>query len=339
MMKKIDFTPLVFGLILLLAAVANAEDLHLFRIGTGGQTGVYYPIGKIIAKGITDRDAGEKNAPSENNGIPNIIGVAQNSGGSIDNIHDIVIGDIEAGLVQADTAAWAFQGTHAFAGRKDVGCIRAIAALYPEKFQIVVRRDSGIHQFNDLREKRISVDEIGSGTLAVMRLLLDAHGLSETDLRPVYLKPIFTHEQMITGELDGFVMMAGAPMAAVNQLLSVGITLVPIALPTAKKIHFRYPYLVPARLASGTYVDVPEISTIQVYALLVVNQNMDATLAYQLAASLWSPSMRRMLDEGHSQGKAILPKTALTGISIPIHPGAKKYYQDHHERFNQPLQP
>jgi TRAP-type uncharacterized transport system substrate-binding protein len=30
------------------------EGLHLIRIGTGGKTGVYYPIGNIIAHGLAN---------------------------------------------------------------------------------------------------------------------------------------------------------------------------------------------------------------------------------------------------------------------------------------------
>ena len=42
-------------------------------------------------------------------------------------------------------------------------------------------------------------------------------------LLSVYLKPVFTQERMADGELQGFAMMAGAPMDAVIRLLDVGL--------------------------------------------------------------------------------------------------------------------
>ena len=108
---------------------------RLFRIGTGGTTGVYYPIGIIIAHGLTGWQSDEQS------GVAGYIGVAQNSAGSVENVHGVTSGELEAGLVQADIAAWAFNGKHVFAGDNSARALRAVASLYPEKFQIVTRPD------------------------------------------------------------------------------------------------------------------------------------------------------------------------------------------------------
>jgi TRAP transporter TAXI family solute receptor len=325
------------GIAVLLLAGSNAgadeANLRLLRIGTGGKTGVYYPIGKIIAQGLTTSRAGANDQLGGEQGIPGTIGVAQNSAGSIENVKKVAAGEIEAGLVQADVAAWAFRAERVFKGNEQVRRIRAIASLYPEKFQIVVRQDANIHSVNDLKGKRISIDEIGSGTLAVMRIVLAAHHMSEKDLLPVYLKPVFTHDKVVSGELQGFVMMAGAPMVAVSQLAKIGVSLVPIAPEVAVRIEAQYPYLVPGRIPAGVYAGIPEIPTIQVHAILIVSEAMDDMLAHRLTTALWSQRTLALLEKGHPQGKSILPSTALVGISIPLHPGAEKYYRKHPMRF------
>ncbi len=310
----------------------GVNNMSLFRIGTGGQTGVYYPIGKIIAQGITSNNISIKETGTNSTRV--IISTAQNSGGSLANVQAITAGEIEAGLVQADVAAWAFNSTHAFKNSDKVRDIRAIASLYPEKFQIVTRRDAKINSVNDLRGKRISVDEVGSGTLAVMKIVLEAHGLNEKDLKPVYLKPVFTHGKIVSNELQGFVMMAGAPMEAVTQLLSTGISLVPIKPKMASIIESKYPYLVPGLIPADIYPGIPDTPTIQVHALLVVNKAMSEELVYKITAALWNEQTLSMLKTGHPQGKSITADTALAGISIPLHTGAKKYYQKHTNRFN-----
>ena len=300
----------IFIAVLILTTASGADNLRLLRIGTGGQTGVYYPIGKIIAQGITSSNI----LLEETEGIQKYISVAQNSGGSIDNVQGIAAGEIEIGLVQADVAAWAFQAEHVFKGNDKVQGVRAIASLYPEKFQIITRSDAKVQSVNDLRGKHISVDEIGSGTLAVMRIVLDMHGLNEKDLKPVYLKPVFTHDKIVSGELQGFVMMAGAPMVAVSQLLGTGISLVPIAPRIASLIEAKYPYLVPGKILADIYPGIPDTPTIQVHALMVVNKTMDEELAYKITAALWNEQTLSMLKAGHPQGKLITPDMALLGI-------------------------
>lgn len=329
--------------ILLLTNTSYAGAPSFFRIGTGGQTGVYYPVGTLIAKGITANEPDEDSDKADNyasyfqsgeNGVPGYIGVAQNSAGSIDNARALAAGEIEAGLVQADVAAWAFLAENMFKGSDKAKSLRAIASLYPEKFQIVVRRDADIKTVSDLRKKRISVDEIGSGTLAVMRIVLDAYGMSEKDLLPVYLKPVFTRDRTISGAIQGFVMMAGAPMVGITELsAATRISLVPISNDIASQIEKRYPYLVPGTIPAEVYPGIPETPTIQVHALMVVDKSMDDELAYRVTAALWSKRTLSMLKAGHPQGSSITPETALTGISIPLHEGAKRYYNDHPERF------
>ena len=130
------FIFLVAGCCLLPATFpTSASAFKEFRIGTGGRTGVYYPIGKLIATGLT------KAAQEENSPLHGYIGVAQNSAGSIENARNIANRTLDAGLVQADIAATAFQGTGLFQGHP-LSSLRAVASLYSEKFQIVVRSDS-----------------------------------------------------------------------------------------------------------------------------------------------------------------------------------------------------
>lgn len=308
-------------IILALPAAASAEKRIVFRIGTGGETGVYYPVGKLIANGLT-RPAGGKT------GVAGCIAVAQSSAGSIENIRTIVSGETEAGLVQADVAAMAFHGTGVYKGKSRKDMIRAVASLYPEKFQIVARQDANIRQIGDLRGKRISMDEQGSGTLAVMRIVLSAHGLRETDLRPVYLKPVFTEGEMMAGDMAGFVMMAGVPMDAVLRLSHIGLSIVPIPLSVAEKIRAQYPYIVPGIIPGGIYPAIPETPTIQVHALMAVSSETDADLVFQVTAALWSRHTLGLLRQGHAQGAAITPETALKGLSIPLHRGAARYYRE-----------
>lgn len=309
-------------------AFCGEEAKRLFRIGTGGTSGVYYPIGKLIAQGLTGPPEQKDVAADGALGLPGFIAVAQSSGGSVANVRALASREIEAGLVQADVAAWAFKEEGVFAGDESARVVRAIASLYPEKFQIVTRRDANIRDVLDLKGKHISIDEIGSGTLAVMRIVLDAYGLSEKDFFPVYLKPEFTDDKIVKGELQGFVIMAGTPVEAVTRISDIELFLVPIDPAVALRINAQFPYLVQGEIPADVYPVVPVTPTLQVHALLLVNSEMPEDLAYQLTAALWSERTLSLLKAGHPQGEAITLATALEGISIPLHPGAERFYRE-----------
>ncbi|NCC26449.1 MAG: TAXI family TRAP transporter solute-binding subunit, partial [Deltaproteobacteria bacterium] len=240
----------------------------------------------------------------------------------------LLAGEIEVAMVQADVALWARQGQGPFAGEPGERNILALASLYPERLQIVTRPGADITSVMDLRGKSISLDEVGSGTLAAMKIVLQAYGLSEKDLRPAYLKPEFTVESLATGRLDGFCLMSGVPAQAVTDVAERGIRLVPVDRHTAKAINAAHPYLVPGIIPDGAYPGVPETPTIEVNALLVVAGTMADDLAYDLTQDLWSERTLDLLDSAHVQGRFVTLDSALNGLSIPLHPGARQYYQD-----------
>ena len=97
---------------------------------------------------------------------------------------------MQSGFTQSDVAYWAFNGTGIYEGRPKVDDLRAIANLYPESFHLVVAQGLG-HQVDqaDLKGKRVSLDEPGSGTLVDARLILAAYGVTEKDIKAEYLKP------------------------------------------------------------------------------------------------------------------------------------------------------
>jgi len=283
---------------------------------------VYYPIGKLIANGLT------VSAAKGNSALQGFVGVAQNSAGSIENVRGVISGELEAGMVQADLAALAFNRQGDFSNISEQANVRAIAGLYSEKFHLVVRKDAGIQSIHDLRGKRISVDELGSGTRVIMDIVLEAYGLTENDLLPLYLKPAFTEDKMKSGQLQGFAIMAGVPNAAVTKQSDTGITLLPVDPPIASAINQRYKYLTPGKIGKGMYHDIPETPTLEVSALLVVSSTMSDDLAYAVTEALFSRETIILLQEGHPLGKAIGLDSALQGVSIPLHPGALRFYRD-----------
>jgi len=51
-------------------------------------------------------------------------------------------------------------------------------------------------------------------------------------------------------------------------------------------------------------------------------------LIYNVTASLWHPTTRKLLNSGHVKGRSIKIEAAVKGLGIPLHPGADKFYKE-----------
>lgn len=308
---------------------AESGPRAFFRIGTGGAEGTYFPIGSLIAEGLTPSQSAADCASITPCGVPGLVAVAQTSNGSVSNVRSVAAGELEAALVQADVATWAYQGKEMFGDDPRLMGLRAVASLYPESLHIVVRRDLAIHSVAGLRGLRISLDEPGSGTLVESRIVLAAYGLAEADVHPEFVKPGLAGARMLDGHLDGFMVMAGYPADSVKQLLGrTAIDLVPIEPGVAEVIRAGNPFLRAATIPAGTYDGVGAVPTLEVMAQLLVDASLSDAWVYAITRALWGDRVQRLLHNGHPKGRLIVLEHALDGLAIPLHPGAARFYRE-----------
>ena len=207
--------------------------------------------------------------------------------------------------------------------------LRAIANLYPETIHLVTRKGSGIKSVADLKGKRVSLDEPGSGTLIDAQLILGAFGLTEKDVHAEYLKPNAAGDRLRDNALDAFFFVGGYPTGAISELAtSSGISLVPIDGPEADKLLAEYGFFAKDTVPEGVYADVGETKTISVAAQWVTSAKQPEDLVYNIVKVMWNDATRKALDTGHAKGKLITLQNATTGLGIPLHPGAERFYKE-----------
>ncbi len=312
------------------AGLAAAQDMKFFRIGTGGTAGTYFPIGGLIANAISSPPGSRACDEGGSCGVPGLIATAVATNASVANINAIQSGSLEAGFTQSDVAYWAYTGTGVFDGKGKVEDLRVLANLYPETIHLVVRKGSGIKSVADLKGKRVSLDEPGSGTLIDATLILGAYGLTEKDVEAEHLKPNAAGDRMRDNALDAFFFVGGYPVGAIIELAtSAGVELVPLSGPEIDKLLQENSFFARDTVPAGTYggqdADVP---TISVNAILVTSAKQDDELVYGITKALWNDNTRKLLDSGHAKGKLIRKETATEGVGIPLHPGAEKFYKE-----------
>ncbi|HLG46106.1 MAG TPA: TAXI family TRAP transporter solute-binding subunit [Reyranella sp.] len=313
-----------------MSSVSRAQqDITFFRILTGGTVGTYFPIGGLIANAISNPPGSRPCADGGSCGVPGLIASAVTSNGSVANVAAIAAGSAQSGFVQSDVAYWAFNGTGIYNGRPKVDVLRAIANLYPESIQLVVRKGSGIKSVHDLRGRKISLDEPGSGTLVDARLILQAFGLSEKDLQAQYFPAQRVADNLREGAIDGFFTVSGWPQSSVADLAAtVGIELVPIAGPDVDKLVEQFSFFSKEEIPGSAYKGTAGVQTVSVHAIWATSIKQSDELIYKVTAALWNPSTRKLLDSGHAKGREIRLETATRGLGIPLHPGAEKFYKE-----------
>ena len=313
----------------LVASPTLAQDITFFRIGTGGTAGTYFPIGGLIANAISNPPGSRTCADGGSCGVPGVVATAVASNGSVANVSAIASGSSQSGFTQSDVAYWAFNASGIYEGRPKVDVLRAIANLYPESFHLVARKGAGIKTIKDLKGKRISLDEPGSGTLVDARLILAAYGLTEKDMKAEYLKAQQAADKLKDNALDAFFSVSGWPLGAIAELAATtGIDLVPIDGPEAENLVKAYGFFATDEIPDGAYKGVNGVKTVSVNAIWATSSKQPEPLIYGITAALWNPSTRRLLDSGHAKGRVIKLETAMQGLGIPLHAGAEKFYKE-----------
>jgi TRAP transporter TAXI family solute receptor len=311
------------------ATAVAAQQMQFFRIGTGGTAGTYFPIGGLIANAISSPPGSRACDKGGACGVPGLIATAVATNASVANINSIHSGSLEAGFTQSDVAYWAYTGTGVYKGKEKVDDLRAIANLYPETIHLVAAKGSGIKSVADLKGKRVALDEPGSGTLIDARIILEAYGLSEKDIKPEYVKPNAAGDMLRDGALDAFFFVGGYPVGAIVELAtSVGVSLVPIDGPQVQSILDKYKFFAKDNVPDGTYEGIGATPTLSVEALLVTSSKQSDDLIYNITKALWNDNTRKLLDSGHAKGKLIKKETATHGVGIPFHDGAARYYRE-----------
>ncbi|MFI5381226.1 MAG: TAXI family TRAP transporter solute-binding subunit, partial [Tepidisphaerales bacterium] len=182
----------------------------------------------------------------------------------------------------------------------------------------------------DLAGKNFSVGEAGSGSAADAAVMLTAAGLDQKEVKRKNLRPGPAAEELKAGTLDALFLVGGYPVPAIRDLAaSLPIRLVPIEGKIVDKLKkdFSFYYLteIPAGSYPGIDVDTPSLGF---SALWLVNADIDPDLVYAITRSLWHPTTAKLFAALDPIGKRIRLDRALEGLSVPLHPGAARFYRE-----------
>lgn len=305
----------VLGMVVLASCGEDSEaplPAGQLRIATGLDGGVYLVYGTELAS-ILSRE------------LQPLSAVAAQTEGSVKNLDRLVAGRADVGFTLADSAALALAGKKPFTRPARIA---ALARLYDDYLQIVVRDDSDIDHISDLAGKKVSIGARGSGTAleAQSILRLPTMGLRG---RPAVRRQHRTLKQSTAAlagrRIDAFFWSGGLPTEAiVNLRQTVKIRLIGLPPGTAKELD---PDLYSdTQIPRYVYGAGGAVRTVIASNLLVVREDMAAETAYRITRALFGH--KKELEAKHEQAKRLNPRSAIETFPLSLHPGAKRWYRE-----------
>lgn len=295
----------------MLSTAAHAETF--INILTGGQAGVYYPLGVALEKVFADA-------------VPDSRPSVQSTKASVENLNLIQAGRGEIAFTLGDSLRDAWEGNAEVGFTSKLDNLRTLSAIYPNYVQIVASEESGIKTLADLKGKRLSVGAPKSGTELNARAILKAAGISYEDLGKVeYLPFAESVDLMKNRQLDATLQSAGLGVASLRDLANaVAITVVEVPVEVVESIGAPYqPAVIPAGTYQGQESDVPTASVIN---YLVTRADLDEETVYQMTKALYENLDG--LTAAHAAAKAIKLDQSATVSPAPLHPGAERYFKE-----------
>lgn len=187
------------------------------------------------------------------------------------------------------------------------------------------------------KNARIAIGPPGSETNNISKVLLAAHGLEESDYQAFQEGFGDAADGVQDGNIDISIGVLGLPAGSIESLQASTGDVVMLGLDDdaineieANSDYKRY------TISKDNYEFLDEdIDTIAAYAVMVVNTDtVDEELGYELARIM----VEHASEVTHAQASEMTLENALNGAEgLPIHPGAKRYYEEQGLTIDNPV--
>ncbi|MCR4591249.1 MAG: TAXI family TRAP transporter solute-binding subunit [Lachnospiraceae bacterium] len=313
-MKKRTLRTVCCLLMALCLFILSGCGSQRMMMGTGGTSGTYYAFGGVLAqymKKYTDYSI-----------------TAVSTAASKANIQSIGDGDYQIGFTQSDVMNYAWEGSRSFETDGPCRDFRVLGALYAETVQLITMKKD-IRSVSDLKGKSVSIGAPGSGVYFNAMDVLEGAGLSVDDIKPQYQSFDDSKEALKDGQIDAAFIVSGAPTSAITELATTnGVFLIPIDGTLRDDIMELCPFYAPIEIPAGTYPGQDEaVNTITIKATLIVDADIDEDVVYGLTAAIFDHTEE--IKKENSKGEELSLENATSGITVPFHAGAARYYSEH----------
>jgi TRAP transporter TAXI family solute receptor len=308
-MRPVDRRTFLSLTALLAAGCTAAPAADRFTVAGGERGGLYFAFAELLA-----RQLGVSN--------PGLQPTAISTEGSVDNLARLRAGTVDMGLALADVAE-----RDRAAGPADTGPV-AVARVYENYLQVVVREASPVDSLKGLTGKSISIGPPGSGAAAISEVLFEAAGLGgQVEMRRLRLRDGLN--ALVAGTVEALVWSGGVPTPAISDVdHQVSLRMLDIGGWAARMEKLSgYPYLM-RTVPSGAYAP-PGLNTIGVPNLLLCPPGLPAPLV-EAVVHVLAADAPRLVPPGVRGLQYLDPPSMIQTGAIPLHPAAAATFRELH---------
>ncbi len=285
------------------------------NMATGGTSGTYYGFSSVLGNVLNEKLGDTLNITVES------------TGASAANIDLVDTGADQLAIVQNDVMYYAHTATDMYNGKEPITSYSAVMSCYPEYVQIIA--NSSITSIDQLKGKKVSVGDAGSGVEFNARQILAAYGIDiETDIVKNNQSFADSADSLKNGTIDAAFVVAGYPTTAVSELSSTySFNVLPIDKEHADALMKDYGFYTYGTIPANTYSCVKEdVPAVAVMATIIARNDLSEDAVYALVKGIFDNQAD--ITAGHAKGAELKLETAVSGIDIPFHPGAQKYFTE-----------
>jgi len=328
MSKKITFS--IIGLVIIILGVVTWNNLstkpedsfvekRIITFAEGSLTAPCYPITKVI----TD---------VWNKYLPNIISTPElDPGRLVDNLKNIEEGKFDFRWTMSNLAFYSYNGLKIedFKGNS-MKSLRTLGSFWNQELHLIVSTDSLINDITDFKGQKVKV--VVPSEKAWMAItakeLFGMHGISP-DLVEITSVPLSEIAGSLKAKDADIAVLAISIKSTQSKILkkAEGLRFLSLSQEIIKKTTEKLPYYVEGSIPKNTYPNqTNDVSGIIIKGTIVCREDMDSDLVYALTKTMFDHIDE--IKEATPLVKDMFLEAAVTGLAIPLHPGAAKYYTE-----------
>lgn len=293
---------------------AAQGEAKWISIATASTAGAWYPIGGGMAATIS------KHAPG-------LFANAETGAASLENIRNLIEDNVQIVFTQPDIAAKAYAGEDMYEGNPQ-SSLRGLMSSYSTVVHLVTVEGTGVNKIEDVRGKSVGVGAPGSGTEVFAKDLLQQHGITYDDISEQFLGDPDQVTGLKDGNVDLSITMNPVPTGVFTELaVTHKLNLLEISPEIQKNITETLPGFFNYTIQSGSYPGQEnDVETVAYRGLIVTSSEMSEEDAYNIVKATWE--FKEEWEDVHVVVNDMNVETAIEGMTVPLHPGAIKYYQE-----------
>lgn len=315
------------GLALGLAAqpAAAQDDERRYLLATAGTGGTYYPVGVAIATLVAVK-------------LENAHGISMSaitSAGSGENIKLLRDDESQFAILQGLYGVYAWKGIGPLADEGPQQGLRAVTMLWPNVEHFLIDADLAktgtVADMAEAKGKAAGFGKQNSGSLGSARTLLGNLGIDvDADYALFYAGYGALADGLQDGKLAAIGTPAGVPVGTVTKAFAAAggrIRLLGFTPAQADRADGGNQLWEPYPIPAGTYPDQTEaITTIAQPNFLAVRADVPDEDVYRITKTVYENLP--FLHSIHKATEAMSLQKAMTGLPMPLHPGAQRYYEE-----------